>query len=201
MNLDLSIKTESQEQIEWSFERIAIDLLTNFSLIINDNSYCFTEIEFYYFLKGKHEDNSTHPHNYPEGNWRFHSQGLDITFRGTIDSDGGILIRGIKKLLLKDQDKIETKAINGPRRVLSEIFDSLGHIDVKEIAFGIEKKCKDHCEIYKTTRHGLTSSVSEEFKNKEYRYFRDLDHWDIKHVNADERKKIRSKSRLVKMLP
>lgn len=72
--LNLNIDTTSQESIQFSFENIAKDILLNWQLRVNDALFSFTEIEFYYFHKGIHEDNATHIHDYDQGLWRFHSQ-------------------------------------------------------------------------------------------------------------------------------
>src|SRR5688572_17782985 len=92
-------------EIEKSFDRIALELLRRKALIVNNKVFRFTEIEFYYFNEDYHKDQYTHPHKRESGEWRFHNQGIDITFESSEKCDGGILIRGIL---------IDSEYVNGP---------------------------------------------------------------------------------------
>lgn len=183
--LNLDLVTDSHQSIHESFDRIAHDLIHNWHLQVCGELYSFTEIEFYYFLHGVHEDNATHGHLYDKGLWRFHPAGLDITFEGSNNKDGGILIRGLKN---------GAEFINGPRRVLEAIFKSLGKVTSVEKAFGlIPKMPRTTEEISKTTRHGLSNVQSNPFKDYYYRYYIDLDNWS--HLSEADKAKIKSKSK------
>ncbi len=184
--LNLEIKTETIATIQSSFDRIAKDLMENWSLRVNDKIYSFTEIEFYFFLDGLHEDNSTHEHNYNQGLWRFHSQGIDITFQSTDKSDGGILIRGIN---------IEDQFINGPKRVLETIFRNFAPVTKTHQSFGLIPGSANHTgTIFKVARHGLSNKQDNIYKSEPYRYFTRIEDWNIKHVNGAEKERIKNAS-------
>lgn len=185
-SLNLNIVTISQQSIQYSFENIAKDLILNWQLKINDSLFTFTEIEFYYFHKGIHEDNAAHEHEYDQGLWRFHSQGLDITFQSSEISDGGILIRGLKS---------EKGYINGPRRIVETIFKRFNQVTNVQQQFGLVlKKKRESKEIFKTSRHGLSNKQENLLKDEQYRYYTDIDVWENKHVSRSEKDKIKSNS-------
>lgn len=165
MNLNID-----KENIEGSFDRIAADLLLKNALFVNGKEIRFTEIEFYYF-DPVHQDNYTHKHRRELGEWRFHNQGLDITFQGDNTSDGGILIRGIY---------VEGKFFNGPRIVVGKIFEVFGSVGA-ESHMVLKDTTERNCDILKTFRH-LPNEVYPEFHNKHYRYLTDFD--DLKIQNA-----------------
>ncbi len=91
--MDFSI---NNSEIEKSFDRIATDLFTKNTLFINNKEFQITEIEFYYYYYHIHEDNYRHDHKRDEGEWRFHNQGIDITFQANENQVGGLLILGLK---------------------------------------------------------------------------------------------------------
>lgn len=180
--INLTITTDSKEAIGQSFDRIAKDLIHNWQLRVNEDLYSFTEIEFYFFHEGVHEDISTHEHDYKEGQWRLHSQGLDITFQSTDKQDGGILIRGLKK---------DGEYINGPKRATTAIFKSLGDVTSTHKEFGLTKKPEaTNEEIKRTSRHGLSDKQKNGYKNEPYRYFIDLENWSPKHLSSTDKQKI-----------
>jgi hypothetical protein len=188
--INLTIDITSKETIQISFDRIAQDLILNWQLKINDILFSFTEIEFYYFYKGIHEDNATHEHNYEQGSWRFHNQGLDITFQSTDISDGGILIRG-----LKSENKSEKEYVNGPRRILETIFKNLNPVAVIQQQFGLSPKIMTNSiEIFKTGRHGISTTQKNLYSDALYRYYIDLAGWKNTHVSLSEKAKIKLKS-------
>jgi len=188
--LNLNIDATSHESIQCSFDRIASDILLNWQLKVNESLFSFTEIEFYYFHKGIHEDNATHIHNYNRGLWRFHNQGLDITLQSSDISDGGILIRGVQS---------EQGNINGPRRILEIIFKNFNQVTTIPQQFGIVPRIvSESKEIYRTGRHGLSATQNNSFKDELYRYYTDIDKWEKKHVSQLERDKIKQNSQKVK---
>ena len=152
------------ERIEESFDKIAKQLLLGHILKINDQELEITEIEFYFFMKGKHEDNYTHPHKRNAGEWRYHNQGIDITLQGNDKQDGGILIRGIK---------MDQKYINGPLKTVQKIMECMGSVQnsatIQLITNPITNK-----KILKTFRHLPNKIQHQEFHDKKYRYLIDL---------------------------
>ncbi|MEI9912367.1 MAG: hypothetical protein WDO71_23560 [Bacteroidota bacterium] len=187
--LNLDIITENKETIQQSFDRIAVDIIHNWSLKVDQDIYSFTEIEFYFFFADIHEDNSTHEHKYDKCKWRFHLQGLDITFQTTEKSDGGILIRGLKTV---------KGNVNGPKRVLESIFKSLGDVVSIQKEFGLILKTEASSEqIRKTIRHGLSKTQDNPFKDSFYRYFVDIDNWTKEHVSQTEKERIINNSIIV----
>ncbi len=188
---DLTIISDSVLSIHASFDRIAEDLITNWNLKVNDSLYTFTELEFYFFKYNIHEDIATHEHDYGEGKWRFHLQGLDITFPTTNNSDGGILLRGIKS---------GNEFINGPKRVLEMIFRKMNPVTEIHNQFGLVPALeKQDIIICKTFRHGLSNSQGNDFKDAPYRYYTDIDFWKQKHVGITDKYRIRSKSVLLRL--
>lgn len=164
-SLDLSINSKTVENIQQSFDRIAGELIHNFQLRVNDQTFSFASIEFYYFHTGLHEDIFTHRHEefYKAGQWRAHRSGLDLTFRtnGEI-ADGGILIRNLKG---------DNGLIKGPIVVLQTIFFSLGSAFDLSKQFGlIPKPQASSEEIIKSIRLGLSKKVENPFKSAPYRY-------------------------------
>jgi hypothetical protein len=153
------------KNIEKSFDLLAKQLLLNHALEINNRLIEITEIEFYFFKEGIHEDKYTHLHDRNAGEWRLHNQGIDITFQSTNDQDGGILIRGIKH---------DGEYTNGPLKTLNIIFKNFGNVEstatlrIVEIP-PLEKK------ILKTFRHLPNKIEYPDFHNSYYRYLIDLD--------------------------
>jgi hypothetical protein len=173
--IDLTI---DNARIEQSFDQIATELIRNHALVVNGLAFRFTEIEFYYYHEPGHEDTYTHAHQRPAGEWRFHSQGFDLTLEGDeATKDGGILIRG---LWAQGSEKDEASAyyVNGPRKVLMKIFEAFGSafepgcIQLKEAA-------EWDVEVYKVFRHIPNKKTNEEYHSRPYRYLVNLDSLDI----------------------
>ncbi|MDJ1503602.1 hypothetical protein [Xanthocytophaga agilis] len=183
--LDLTINSESVATIGQSFDRIARELIHRWHLRVNDDLYSFTEIEFYFFKTSIHEDYATHEHEYEGYQWRGHAQGLDMTFEATEDSDGGILIRGLRK------DNVGTSAsekyTNGPRRVVTLLFKSLGLVYLVSKQFGLQPKPQQTAEvIHKVKRHGLSAGQKNDYLDALYRYCIEIDLWDIPKNNKSK---------------
>lgn len=164
MNLNIE-----NENIEKSFDRIATEILNKKTLFVNEKSFRITEIEFYYFHEDFHKDNYTHEHKRDFGEWRFHNQGLDITFQSNEKSDGGILIRGIQ---------VNNEYVNGPRKIIRKIFEHFGKVS-KENKILLSNSTKRNLKILKTFRHLPNKHQEPEFKNKQYRYLTDLENLDM----------------------
>lgn len=153
--------------LEKHFDYVAGLLLNRIILHVVENLYRFTEIEFYFFKSGIHEDPFIHKDDLQlkTGLWYFHGSGLDITFGDGINH-GGILIRGMKQINGEEQ-----KFINGPLRVVSAIFMAFGNIAIKERTFYLEESNDLSPEdIIKSSRVGLGNKGENEFTDKYYRY-------------------------------
>lgn len=170
----------NNNSIEQSFDRIAKQILLEKALYVNDKVFRITEIEFYYFYEKLHEDNYTHKHNRAVGEWRFHNQGIDITFGCNNKSDGGILIRGI----LNDDALPNEKYVNGPRKILMSIFEAFGRVDDKT-TFVLKDGEKRNVSIIKTFRHLPNKIECSEYHNKHYRYLVDLESLKISQSIKD----------------
>jgi hypothetical protein len=157
------------DNIELSFNRIADYLLFSSVININEEELEITEIEFYYFKEGVHEDKYTHPHKREAGEWRLHKQGIDITFKGNEIEDGGILIRGIKH---------KQKYINGPLKTLNYIFEMMGKVQIPCTLYLKEKELA-RTQIYKTFRHIPNKVQYETFHSREYRFLKDFEYLTI----------------------
>ena len=133
-----------------------------------------------------HEDNTTHDHSVEPGKWRSHSQGLDISLGFNDNANGGILIRGIAS---------PPTFVNGPRRVINEIFSQLNIVTNPQQVFGLQKsKSPIRRTLFKTSRNGLANPTNFEYNLKNYRYFCDIDKWDTSHVSVAEKDRIRLNS-------
>jgi hypothetical protein len=145
--------------------------------------FLLTEVEFYYFRKRLHEDMAVHEHVVEKGRWRCHSQGLDISLGYDDDYDGGILIRGIRSRL---------ESVNGPRRVLSRIFEGFDPINRVSNYFGLVKtKNPRQFDMHKTVRQGVRST----YANSLYRYYCDVETWNPKHYSLKDWQLLRESSK------
>jgi hypothetical protein len=170
--MDLTVNVDA---IEASFDRIAKEILLQKALVVNGKIIRFTEIEFYYFHETHHPDNYTHKHDREAGEWRFHNQGIDITFESTQVSDGGILIRGIL---------VDGKYVNGPRKIWTSIFKTFGKVS-EPTSFVLDTVETRNVEIIKTFRILSNKIGYPEYHKKHYRYLVDLDDLDILHSDKN----------------
>ena len=155
------------ESLEKHFFWIAGLLMNRIVLVADKNQYRLTEIEFYYYSTGYHEDPYIHRNKLQllTGQWYFHGSGLDITF-GDGSNYGGNLIRGIK-LINRDKPIL----IDGPLNVVQEIFSAFGNVSYKEhVLTLIETDDLPAEEIVRSTRVGLKAKEPAGFKDKYYRY-------------------------------
>ena len=172
--IDLTIDIAHVEQ---SFDRIANDLIKNHALVVNDMAFRFTEIEFYYYHKPGHEDDYTHPHQRAAGEWRFHSQGFDLTLKGDKKTkDGGILIRGLYGPT-SENDEASAAYVNGPRKVLMKIFETFGSA-FEPGCIQLKEDTLWDVEVYKVFRHIPNKEIKKYLKSP-YRYLVNLDYLDI----------------------
>lgn len=89
------------EDIQERCRRIAQELFDNYCIKCKEKEYYFAEIEFYYYEKGKWEEEwnkVTYPRDkYKAKDLFFHTSGIDICFESSYNEAkfGGILIRSI----------------------------------------------------------------------------------------------------------
>lgn len=172
--LDLTIDITRVEQ---SFDRIASDLIKNHALVVNDKAFRFTEIEFYYYHKPGHEDTYTHPHQRTAGEWRFHSQGFDLTLEGDKKTkDGGILIRGLYGPT-SEIDEATASYVNGPRKVLVKLFEAFGSA-FEPGCIQLMEAAEWDVEVYKAFRH-IPNKEIKEYHKSPYRYLVNIKNLDI----------------------
>lgn len=165
MALDLTI---NEDKIEESFDRIANELMNNWLLKIESKIFRIAEIEFYYKSES-HNDPYTHGHvlQNEKEKWYFHGSGIDITF-GTNETYGGILIRAIYNI-------IDDNYIYGPLNCVTEIFNTIGNIHVKEISFGLIASRDNNFEIgpeipIAAPRVGLNPLKDKTYSERFYRF-------------------------------
>jgi len=171
MNLEIINKENPFDD----FKRIASSLMNDNVLLVGENYYRFTELEFYYFEKDSHADiySHQHPNQTTNEQWYFHRSGLDITF-GSKDVFGGILIRGVKNLK-------GDEFINGPILCVQELFKNLGAVNNSEkVSFYIQELPWDRMgslierqEIYSCQRVISQNKNLPDFRfyNAFYRFF------------------------------
>lgn len=177
MDLDYNICQEmnsksfkDEESLEKHFIRIAYLLLNKVILIVDENQYRLTEIEFYFFNATCHEDPYIHKDEMQlnPNQWYFHGSGLDITFGDGINY-GGVLIRGIKQLNCGDQG-----FTNGPLRVVKEVFRSFGNICINDHKLHLSKAIQlDEVLVMRSARVGLkdkNDNNAGRYKEKKYRF-------------------------------
>lgn len=87
---------ESNNEVQHAFDKMAREIFDKYCLNANGTPYYFTEIEFYYHAPDhKDEFCKKHPKQKKTDTLFFHYSGVDITFGGSENEYGGILIRAI----------------------------------------------------------------------------------------------------------
>ena len=155
------------ESLEKHFNNLAGLLMNRIILYVNDKQYRFSEIEFYFFSPGFHEDPYVHRNKMQKetGLWYFHGSGLDITFGDRINH-GGILLRGMKRICCEKE-----YFVSAPLNVVNEIFSALGNICRQEQVFRLaETDQLNEEEIVRSARIGLKAKEPAGYKEKYYRY-------------------------------
>ncbi len=100
---------------------------------------------------------------------------FDITFQVTDESDGGILIRGVK---------VGKDYVNGPRKIITKIFEVFGKVTSENKLQLVDSENRNK-EIIKTFRHLPNKVTYPEFHDKYYRYITYLDDVDITESQKD----------------
>lgn len=174
--INLNIDSTTENTVEESFKRIASELINNYGIHINGHLFRFTELEFYYYHPN-HMDKYTHEHDFQISGWRFHNQGLDITFPYDDVSDGGILIRGIEWVNCNSTDS-NTRYINGPKKIITAMFRCFDLIHTEKNTFGLVLMPRDEKKVVSSLpRIGLNEGTCSDFHKKHYRYYVDADAW------------------------
>ncbi len=121
---------KKQDNLEDYFKSLAEELFKFYVIQKGDIQYWLTDIEFYLY-HDQRRDIITYPRNCKAGEWFFHPSGVDIAFeshvkkkgkKATLTQDaffGGILIRGIKRIVPKGEDIL----FDGPMLSCDELFD------------------------------------------------------------------------------
>ena len=116
--------------LDMYFAELAEELFKFYVIQKGDVQYWLTDIEFYLY-HDQRRDIITDPRNCKAGEWFFHPSGVDIAFESTVRREGkkavltkdaffgGILIRGIKKIVPDGEDE----SFDGPMLSCEELFD------------------------------------------------------------------------------
>lgn len=114
---------QTSEEIHKYFSEVAKLLMNNYVISKRGINYEIIEIEFYFFSK-KHQDIITYPRGLKAGEWFFHQSGVDLTFESNTEQFGGILIRGIKRMIPRDKGDSRPLLILGPQKCVDELWDA-----------------------------------------------------------------------------
>lgn len=200
---DIATNKIAPEDLEKTFDKVAVYLLRQTKLVAGKSEYLIKEIEFYFSGEHyNHKDSYVHSNQYRKvkrqgkfGEWYFHRytniesyrkqkfRGVDLTFGNEeFGNSGGILIRQVQNIG-------SSQIISGISNIVGEIMKNVGDENFHEIAtqtgqLAFDKKCILHLEnydashsnpIYKSTRviPKAKEEKQEEYYSKLYRYFND----------------------------
>ena len=162
---------ESFKDPNEAFASIAQDLLTHYIIQKGEAKYRITDIEFYLY-HDRHKDIITYPRITPAGSWFFHSSGVDITFESDVFFPkhskkprlttnaffGGILIRGIEKIVLAGKNE----PFKGPMLSCNELFDQFDAFgNVQNFPKLVPCKPLDGQVVQLKSRFGLTPDADK----------------------------------------
>ena len=162
---------ESFKDPNEAFASIAQDLLTHYIIQKGEAKYRITDIEFYLY-HDRHKDIITYPRITPAGSWFFHSSGVDITFESDVYFPkhskkprlttnaffGGILIRGIEKIVLAGKNE----PFKGPMLSCDELFDQFDAFgNVQNFPKLVPCKPLDGQVVQLKSRFGLTPDADK----------------------------------------
>lgn len=148
--MNLAINFDHNTDLQ--FFQIAHELLNRSVLKINDKSFLFTDIEFYWY-SDTHLDISTYKRNHTKddlklGDIFFHYSGFDICLDNEFGK-GGILIRGVYSVE-------EEKNYNGPLVCTMKVFSAQMNVEGFLINFKVETLAMSLNKIiHKTVRKNL----------------------------------------------
>ncbi len=155
--MNFQIRSNSEED----FQKIAEELINHHILKVNETEIRFCDLEFYWNDGANHQDKSTHPHNYENGQLRPHSSGFDIALKNE-NGYGGILIRGII---------VEEEAVYGPLNSAKRMLQFGAPLTAGLHISLHEKRPAETCEIFETTRIGLGKNAGD-FAERNYRFIK-----------------------------
>ncbi len=167
---DMNFEIDNQ-RINYSFNRIATDLMNNCILNAGNKSYRICELEFYY-ESDSHKDPYIHGNDLQMkfGKWYFHGSGLDLTF-GSEGNHRSILIRAIY-----DLDNFQY--IYGPVKSVTELLSNLPGIYGGDFTLQLVPDTKGKIKnedkiIFEAPRVGLNKEKdsSGRFYENKYRFF------------------------------
>ena len=134
------------QNVQATFKTIAENLFENFCIKCGEETfYYFAEIEFYYYEKGKLEEEwnkKTYPRTDKKvGELFFHYSGCDVCFESDFEKGifGGILIRS-----LKDENG---KFITGPTVCMLEMLNNCSKTKQLPEVVPIDGEHKKKCEL------------------------------------------------------
>jgi len=172
LNDILKIKHPESSNLFNEFHRIAEHLFKEFRIAKDDKIYRPTEVEFYFFKPGIHDDVHAYCNERQKELGRLfrHRTGIDITF-GTNGSFGGILIRGIS-------DITNNKYINGCWNVLKELSDGYTQISSDDLEKKVDliEASNELDIILFSTRIGLKEKIedTDSYISRNYRFVTEI---------------------------
>lgn len=113
---------QDKTEILTEFKEAAELLMNLCSIQKGGKEYEVVDIEFYMY-NYQHPDVITYSRVMEMGRWFFHPSGVDLTFHSTLDTFGGILIRGIRNVN-DDNDQIL-----GPQKCVDALWDNFNAFD------------------------------------------------------------------------
>lgn len=161
---NFNLSSNAQED---SIHHFMSELIYNYQLQVNGETYYFEEIEFYYSAPN-HKDEIAIKRKQKAGDIFFHGYGFDICFETTDNSHGGILVRSLYK---EKPDEQNSYIVLGPFNCLIEVLKNID--SNKELKISINNKIlkNEQPRLYCCSRKLGETSKSKVFYNKPYRIF------------------------------
>jgi hypothetical protein len=127
INLDIDCT-----DMESSFFRIAGELMNNWMLVANGNTYRLVEVEFYVQPQESSLQTGRRELNNKAGTWHIGKEGLEIIFE-TEKGYGGIQVRALQCLTEP------AKYVYGPIKCFTELAGNTGFMSQGEVSLRLEK--------------------------------------------------------------
>lgn len=160
--MNFTINTDSFESVQESFSLIANELINKYELKINDKTYQFVDVEFYFF-SNVHKDGFTMRHNKELGEFEAHRYGVDISLGNSKDAFGGILLKSLlsgTRIISKSQIKNE---------IINNFQIGQNRIEIRKKQNSAEKKLIQ-TEREKLGKVDISKNKDERFKKAKYRF-------------------------------
>lgn len=183
---NFNLSSNAQED---SIHHFMSELINNYQLQVNGETYYFEEIEFYYYAPN-HEDKPVIYRQQKAGDIFFHGYGFDICFETTENSYGGILVRSLYK---QGEDEESSYLILGPKSCLTEVIRNLTATCELKLAIRKSQTPDRINHLFCGPRKLGTIKNKHDYKEALYRYFthRILQTNDIyskKMIDSDKKK-------------